>query len=139
LPGYNREKGTVPLLIGQLPDGDYLFRDLGLKKGPLPKAPMEQESFLVITGPDFKPKKQIPLQKAGIGSFYLSPSGRYLAYIEERQISNYRAERHLWGMDLDSGAEKELLVTPPANPPTLPEPSGRSQSSAGSTIISSSR
>jgi len=94
LPGYNREEEANPSLLGQLRDGDYLFRDLGLKKGPLPKPPIAPESFLVITGPDFKSKKQIPLQKVGISSFYLSPSGQYMAYVEERQISNYRAERH---------------------------------------------
>jgi hypothetical protein len=122
LPGYNREKEATPSLIGQLPDGDYLFRDYGLKKGPLPKGPIEQRSFLVITGPDFKSKKQIPLHKVGVGSFYLSPSGKYLAYVEERQLPNYRTERHLWSMDLESGAEKEMLVTPPPNLPSFPEP-----------------
>ena len=45
LPEYNRWEAT-PFLIGQLPDGDYLFRDYGLKKGPLPKAPIEPESLL---------------------------------------------------------------------------------------------
>jgi hypothetical protein len=122
LPGYDREKYVPPYLIGQLPNGDYLFRDYGLKEGSLPKAPIEQESFLVITGPDFKSKKQIPLQRVRLGSFCPSSSGKYLAYVEERQISNYRTERHLWGRDLESGTEKEMLVTPPPNPPSFPEP-----------------
>ncbi len=122
LPGYNRQNDATPFLIGQLPDGDYLFRDNGLKKGPLPKAPIQQEAFLVMTGPDFKSKKQIPLHKVGVGFFYLSPSGKYLAYVEERQVPNYRTERHLWSMDLESGAEKEMLVTPPPHPPSFPEP-----------------
>lgn len=122
LPEYNREEEAAPFLIGQLSDGDYLFRDLGLKKGPLPKAPIEPESFLVITGPDFKSKKQIPLHKANVGSFYLSPSGKYFAYVEERQVPNYRTERHLWGINLESGAEKEMLVIPPSNPLTFQEP-----------------
>jgi hypothetical protein len=122
LPGYNRQEGATPLLIGQLPDEDYLFRDWGLKKEPLPKRPIAQEVFLVITGPDFKPRKQIPLHKVGIGFSYLSPSGKYLAYVEERQIPNYRMERHVWSMDLESGAEKEMLVIPPPNLPSFPEP-----------------
>lgn len=122
LPEYNREKEATPFLIGQLPDGDYLFRDYGLKKGPLPKAPIEQESFLVITGSDFKSKKQIPLHKVHVGFFYLSPSGKYSAYVEERQVPDYRTERHLWSMDLESAAEKEMLVIPPQNPPSFPEP-----------------
>jgi len=121
LPEYDREEGTTPFLIGQLPDGDYLFRDWGLKKG-WRKAHLEPESFLVITGPDFKSKKQIPLHKVNVGYFYLSPSGKYLAYVEERQVPNYRTERHLWSIDLESGAEKEMLVTPPPNPPSSPEP-----------------
>jgi hypothetical protein len=122
LPGYNREQQVTPLLIGQLPDGDYLFRDLGLKKGPLPKPPIEQEPFLVITGPDFKSKKQIPLRRLGLDSFCPSPSGKYLAYVEARQEPNYRTERHLWSMDVESGSEKEILVIPPPNPPLFPEP-----------------
>ena len=88
----------------------------------MPKAPIEPESFLVITGPDFKSKKQIPLHKVNVGSFYLSPSGKYLAYVEERQIPITRTERHLWSMDLESGAEKEMLVIPPPNPLTFQEP-----------------
>jgi hypothetical protein len=122
LPGYNRQSDATPFLVGQLPDRDYLFRDYALKKGPLPKAPIGPESFLVITGPDFKSKKQVPLHKVNVGYFYLSPSGKYLAYVEERQVPNYKTERHLWSMDLESGAEKEMLVTPPPNPPSLPEP-----------------
>lgn len=121
LPEYDREEGTTPFLIGQLPDGDYLFRDWGLKKG-WRKAHSEPESFLVIAGPDFKSKKQIPLHKVNVGYFYLSPSGKYLAYVEERQVPNYRTERHLWSIDLESGAEKEMLVAPPPNPPSSPEP-----------------
>lgn len=121
LPEYDREEETTPFLIGQLPDGDYLFRDWGLKKG-WRKAHLESESVLVITGPDFKSKKQIPLHKVNVGSFYLSPSGKYLAYVEEREVSNYRTERHLWSIDLESGAEKEMLVTPPPNPPSSTEP-----------------
>jgi hypothetical protein len=88
----------------------------------LPKAPIEPESFLVITGPDFKSKKQIPLHKANVGSFYLSPSGKYVAYVEERQVANYGIERHLWSMNLESGTEKEMLVIPPQNPLTFSEP-----------------
>lgn len=122
LAGYTRQKYVTPYLIGQLPDGDYLFEDHALKNGPLPKAPIELESFLVIAGPNLKAKRQFLLQKHGIRSYYLAPSGRYLAYIEDRQIPNYRTERHLWGKDLQSGEEKELFIAPPPAPPTSPEP-----------------
>lgn len=122
LPEYNRQTDAAPFMIGQSPDGDYLFRDYGLEKKPSPKAPLEQESFLVITGPDFKSQKQIPLHKVNVGSFYLSPSAVYLAYVEDRRVPNYRTERHLWARDIASGAEKEMLVIPPPNPPSFPDP-----------------
>ena len=126
LAGYKRWAelaGAIPpILIGQMVSGDYLFRDYAVKNGPLPKRPIEPESFLVITGPDFKSKKQIPMRKSELDSFFISSSGKYLAYVEERQTPNYRAERHLWGLDLESGAEKELLFAPPPGLPTSPEP-----------------
>lgn len=122
LPGYVRQKYVMPHLIGQLPDGSYLFRDYALKKGPLPKPPIELEPFLVISSSDSSSQKQTPLQRLGLRQFYLSRSGKYLAYVEDRQIPNYRTERHLWGRDLQSGEEKELFVAPPPNPPTSPEP-----------------
>jgi hypothetical protein len=122
LPGYSHQPDTIPYLIGQLPDGDYLFRDHGLNDRPSPKAPRESELFIVLTDSDFRPKKQIPLQRPGIGALYLAPSGKYLAYVENRQIPNYRTESHLWGKDLESGEEKELFIAPPPNPPGSPEP-----------------
>jgi hypothetical protein len=121
LPGYILQENALPSLIGQSPEGNYLFRDFVLKKGTLPNASATLESFLVYTAPDFKPIKHIPLQKLRIGPCTLSPSGKYLAFIEDRQVPNYRTERHLWGMHLESGAEKELFVAPPPNPPTSPE------------------
>lgn len=85
--------------------------------------PMSPDSFLVITAPDFKSEKQIALQLSNIEfPFHLSSSGRYLAYVEDRLTPNYRNERHLWGLDLESGAKKEFLATPPPGLPTSPEP-----------------
>jgi hypothetical protein len=122
LPGYSRQPDTFPYLIGQLPNGDYLFRDYGLKDRPSPKVPRESGLFLVLTDSDFHLKKQILLQRPSIRAFYLSPSGKYLAYVENRQVPNYRTESHLWGKDMESGEEKELFVAPPPNPPGSPEP-----------------
>jgi hypothetical protein len=76
------------------------------------------ESFLVISSPG----SRIFPRRHGFGSSYLSPSGKYLAYIEERQTPNYRTEWHLWGQDLETGQEKELFVAPSPNPPTSTEP-----------------
>ena len=126
LSGYRRwielASGDPPSLIGQTVSGDYLFRDYAVKTGTVPKPPKGPESFLVITGPDFRSRKQIPLQLAGLDSFSLSPSGRYIAYIENRQTQDYRSEHHLWGLDLESGLKRELLATPPPALPTSPEP-----------------
>lgn len=128
-PGYTRWSdyigGEPPFLIGQMPDGDYLFLDHAVQTEQIPKRPISPDSFLVITAPDFKSKKQIALQLSNIEfPFYLSSSGKYLAYVEDRQTPNYRSGRHLWGLDLESGAKKELLATPPPPPglPTSPEP-----------------
>jgi hypothetical protein len=84
--------------------------------------PKENHLFVVLTDSDFHAKKQIPLQRPSIRSFYLSPSGKYLAYIENRQVPNYQTESHLWGRNLESGEEKELFVAPSPNPPGSPEP-----------------
>jgi hypothetical protein len=44
-PGYAKQSDTVPYLIGQLPDGSYVFRDFALRKDPAPKPPVELEPF----------------------------------------------------------------------------------------------
>lgn len=126
LSGYTRwaelASSDPPILIGQTASGDYLFRDYAVKNRTLPKPPIAPESFLVVTGPDFKSRKQIPLQLSGLDSFSLSPTGKYIAYIENRQTQDYRSERHLWGLDLESGLKRELLATPPPALSTSPEP-----------------
>jgi hypothetical protein len=118
LPGYMHPGFVHRKLIGQLSNGNYLFEDYAAKKGG---SPGNLERYLVISSPDSTQQKQFP-QKFGIGFSHLSPSGKYLAYIEERQTPNYRTGRHLWAKDLQSGEEKELFVVPPPNPPTSPEP-----------------
>jgi hypothetical protein len=118
LAGYIRPSYIQNDLIAQLPDGNYLFRDHAAKR----EAPGKLEPFLVISSPDSRLQKQFP-QKFSIGSGHISASGKYLAYIEERQTPNYRTERHLWVKDLQSGEEKELFSVPPPNLPTSPEPS----------------
>jgi hypothetical protein len=122
LRGYVRQENVTPSLIAQLPDGSYPFRDFALRKDILAKAPMELEPFLVYTAPDFTARKHIPLQRLRLSTYTLSPSGKYLAYVEDRQTPDYRTERHVWAMDLESGTEKELLAAPPPNPPTSPQP-----------------
>ncbi len=102
---------------GQLPDGRYLFLDYGAKQG---KSPGRTEPFLIISGNDSTPQKTFPL-KFAIGGF-ISPSGKYLAYIERRTTSDYRSELHLWVKNLETGEDKELASIPPPAPPSSPEP-----------------
>lgn len=102
---------------GQLPDGRYLFLDYGAKLG---KSPGQTEPFLVMAGADGKLQKTLPL-KFPVGGF-ISPSGKYLAYIEHRQTPDYRSELHLWVKNLETGEDRELASTPPPGPPSSPEP-----------------
>lgn len=117
LAGYVHPKFVERRFLGQLPDGRYLFHDYGAKQG---KPINQTEPFLVISGPNAKLQKDFPL-KFPVGG-YLSPAGKYFAYIEHRMTPDYRSELHLWVKDLESGEDKELLATPAPNPPASPEP-----------------
>ena len=67
-------------MIGQLPDGSDLFLDHAVKKG----GPFsELHPYLVVANSDPKAQKQFPL-KFAIGRVVPSPSGKYLAYVEDR-------------------------------------------------------
>ncbi|HKF52661.1 MAG TPA: hypothetical protein VKB26_10130, partial [Candidatus Acidoferrales bacterium] len=96
LPDYKREISIAPYMIAQAEDGSYLFLDYGLKKGPLPKAPIRLDGFLILTGPDFKVRKQIPLGRVGASEFQLTRDGTLLAYAENRELPTYRTEQHFW-------------------------------------------
>jgi len=122
LPDYKREPSTAPYLIAQMEDGSYLFLDSGLKKGPLPKASIHFDGFLVLAGPDFKVQKQIRLGSLRASEFQLSRDGTWLAYVENRELPTYTTERHFWVRNLQTGEEKEILIVPTANPPNSPEP-----------------
>lgn len=117
LPDYRRDISIAPYLIAQAEDGSYVFLDYGLKKGPLPKAPIRLDGFLILTGPDFKVRQQIPLVRGGDSEFQLSRDGTWLAYAENRELPTYTTERHFWVRNLRTDEEKELLIVPAANPP----------------------
>lgn len=117
LPDYTREISNAPFLIAQTKDGDFVFRDYGEKKGPQPKPPVVLDGMLVLAGPDFKIRKQIPLSRRA-ATFALAPDGNFLAFVEDRELPNYTSERHIWALNLQTGEEKELFVAPPPNPPT---------------------
>lgn len=117
MAGYFHPNFIERQLLGQLPDGRYLFQDHAVKQG---KSPGQTEPFLVISGLDAKPQKCFPLKFPIAG--YISPSGKYLAYLESRTTRDYRSELHLWVKDLESGEEREFFATPPPSLPTSPEP-----------------
>lgn len=113
-PGYAHSDVIDRHLLGQLPDGRYLFMDYGVKEG-------KAYPFLIIAGSAPKSVRQFPL-RFPIATIYMSPSGKYCAYLESRQTPDYRGEPHLWIRDLNSGNEKDLFSTPPPNPPQSPTP-----------------
>jgi hypothetical protein len=118
VPGYIHPKFIERQFLGQLPDGRYLFLDYGAKRG---ESPGNTKPFLVISGPEAKVGKPYPLHFP-IGTVYPSPSGKYVAYLEERRAPNHPTELHLWFREVESGAEKEVFAAPPPNPPSSPEP-----------------
>ncbi|HVJ05554.1 MAG TPA: hypothetical protein VM578_07765 [Candidatus Saccharimonadales bacterium] len=122
LAGYTRRKDLIPYLIGQLPGGENVFHDYAVKDGAVGNMRRELQSFLVLTHPNGEDKRQLLLGASRISSYYLSPTGKYVAYIEERQVPNFRTERHVWGKDLRSGDEVELFVVQPVYPLSSTEP-----------------
>jgi hypothetical protein len=120
LAGFTRPNYLISNLLGQLPGGSYMFQDYATRQGA---APGNAEGFLVTYNSESKQQKHFPLRpRIRPLSWSMSPSGKYLAFIEDRLTQNYRTESHLWVMDLESGEEKELLNTPAPNPPHSLEP-----------------
>ena len=116
--GYIHAKFVEAHYLGQLPDGSNLFQDYAVKKGG---PASELHPYLVIANSDPKAQKQFPL-KFAIGRAVPAPSGKYLAFIEERHTPNYRTELHLWVKNLATDEDKEVFAAPPPNPPNSPEP-----------------
>jgi hypothetical protein len=104
-------------LLGQLPDGRYLFQDYAAKQG----TPGKTEPFLVLSSPEVKTGTAFPM-RFSIGAAFVSPSGKQIAYLEDRHTPDYRTEVHLWVKDLESGTEKEVFAVPPPPLPNSPEP-----------------
>jgi hypothetical protein len=130
LGGVSPQSGAVPFegyihanfveahFLGQLPDGTNLFEDYAIRKGG---PASDLHAFLAVASSDAKTQKQIPL-KFAIGRVVPSPSGKYLAFIEDRHTPDYRTELHLWVKNLATGEDKEVLAAPPPNPPNSPQP-----------------
>lgn len=98
-------------------DGRYFFLDYGVKEG----AQISQTApFLVISNSNPRLRRAVPLKFALGGP--VSPSGRYMAYIESRPTADYRSQTHFWVKDLESGEDKEWFASPPTALPTSTEP-----------------
>ena len=122
MQGYRDITGSPPALLGQSPEGNYIFHDIARKNTGL-----HSERFLVITTPERKVLGQIPMHTsdgdpAGMESRQVSGSGKFVAFSDPRSI-NYQPEEHVWGMNLETREEKELITLPartiPSSEPTV--------------------
>jgi hypothetical protein len=116
--GYIQANYIEPHFLGQLPGGENLFEGHAIKKGGPAANPLP---YLVIAGSDPKAQKEFAM-KFTVSRAVPSPSGQYLAFIEDRHTLDYRTELHLWIKNLATGEDKEVFSTPPPNPPDSPEP-----------------
>jgi len=106
LQDYRSATGTAPVLLGQSPDGTYIFEDFAQKIGWQP------QRFLVITAPERKVLGQIPLHTSlGLQPYHLSRAGKFVAFSDPRS-KNYETEEHIWAMNLETREEKELITLP---------------------------
>jgi hypothetical protein len=103
-------------LLGQLADGSFAFQ-----AHVVTRHSSKAQAVVVFSNEESGFHMQVPIEPR-TGTFHLSPSGKYLAYIEERTTSDYRTELHVWVKDLRGGDQKELFVAPPPNPPSSPQP-----------------
>jgi hypothetical protein len=104
---YRNTTGSPPVLLGQSPEGNYVFEDFAQKK-----TGSQPQMFLVITTPERKLLGQIPLHTSlGIEPHDLSRSGKFVAFSDPRS-RNYQREEHVWGMNLETREEKELITLP---------------------------
>lgn len=113
VPGYSRDPEDAPLLLGQSPGGDYVFYDFAFQRGAHSPAPARAQNFIVLADRDGRTTRVLPVRFSVPGSRMLSPSRRFLAGYERRQLKNYQSENHIWIEDLQSGTEKEVVATPP--------------------------
>lgn len=109
-----RDSEDVPRLLGQSPNGDYIFWDFAFQQDSHSPPPAHAQSFVTVGGRDGKTKQVVPVRASGPW-LHLSPSGRFLAYFESRATKNYQSDYHLWIKDLEAGTEKEILTGAPGS------------------------
>jgi len=111
MQGYRNITGSPPTLLGQSPEGNYIFEDIARKITGL-----QSEGFLVITTPERKLLAQIPLHAStdiylGMETRDLSRSGKFVAF-SDPLLKNYQREEHVRGVNLVAREEKELITLP---------------------------
>jgi hypothetical protein len=116
---YISATGTAAVLLGQSPEGNYIFEYFARKK----TGSSQPQMFLVIATPERKVLGQIPLHTSlGIGPHELTRSGKFVAFSDPRS-KNYEREEHVWGLNLETREEKELITLPartiPSSEPTV--------------------
>ena len=105
--GFRRDPEGAPWLLGQSPQGVYIFWDFGFEPESHSPPPAQAQSFAVLADRDGHTIRALRIRASG-PPMRLSASGRFLAYLERRTLKNYQSDYHLWIKDLRDGTEKEL-------------------------------
>lgn len=105
--GFWRATTSPPILIGGLPNGSYVFRDVKTKQGS--KGTLFVYELNLVS----RSKKEIPLKVSeGLNWFKLSHTGRHMAFTEKTYSKEGKFEwvENLWLKDLFSGEENKAFV-----------------------------
>jgi hypothetical protein len=94
-------------------DGYDLFAKYGVPRGAktqsAPKGPV-----VMAISPNLKPREQAQLRTQPFANqFWVSPSGRYVAFLEGRLTESYQSEMHAWVKDIKTGKEFDVVGVPP--------------------------
>lgn len=117
VPGMEPSPDTAAVLIGVLPDGEFLLSDV--EYGPVPG---HRGTYLYALDLAKKTQKIFPLQVNGDpGSFHLSPSGNKLALTANPSIVagqprlTAKPTVDVWVLDLESGKQIKLCSFAPTD------------------------
>ena len=111
--------GTGRRFLAELANGDYLFeewRAIEQSHGTRP------ECFLVVSGTNSAKPRRFPIHPRFPAGTQVAPSGKFIAFVEDRTTPDYRTERRVWMMDLESGKETQVYAAPPPGLPTALDP-----------------
>lgn len=100
-----------PFFIGRSTDGRDVFV---VRKGGSPNGGASSGNWVVLSFDEKRGVRQIAFEREPYDtSFWLSSSGRHLAFLHSRLTKNYRSEMHLWVKDLSNGTEREWMKLEP--------------------------